>query len=186
MILLIDSASEYRIVCLFSDDTVVDQIIEQGQNDHSKYLLPQIDRLLTKHNLKPTDLMGVIVGQGPGSYTGVRVAVTIAKSFSLQARIPLFSVDSLSLFASASQGMVAVQMPMKRSVILGAVYDVQEVVETVHPAGYYTTEEWQQRCGMSRLIEPSTISIQLKKLHLELVEDAVRFGPHYAREWQST
>jgi tRNA threonylcarbamoyl adenosine modification protein YeaZ len=186
MILLIDSASEYRIVCLFQDDYLVDQILEQGNNDHSKFLLPQIDRLLTKHALTPTDLDGIIVGQGPGSYTGVRVAVTIAKSFSLQARIPLFAVDSLSLFASAVKGMVAVQIPMKRNIVLGAVYEVQEVVETLHPAGYYTTEEWQQRCGMSRLLEPSELTIQLKKLHLEWIEDVVRFGPNYAREWQSS
>lgn len=186
MILLIDSASEYRIVCLFEDDALIDHIIEQGQNDHSKYLLPQIDRLLTKHNLKPIDLKGLIVGQGPGSYTGVRVAVTIAKSFALQARIPLFAVDSLSLFASASNGMVAVQIPMKRNIVLGAVYDVQEVIETVHPAGYYTVEEWQQRCGMSRLMEPTPLLIELKRLHLEWIGDVVRFGPDYAREWQST
>lgn len=184
MILLIDSASEYRIVCLFQDDQLVDHILEQGHNDHSKFLLPQIDRLLSKHGVQPADLDGIIVGQGPGSYTGVRVAVTIAKSFALQARIPLFAVDSLSLFASAAKGMVAVQIPMKRNMILGAVYDVQEVIETLHPAGYYTTEEWQQRCGMSRVVEPTNVIIQLKKLHLEWIEDVIRFGPNYAREWQ--
>lgn len=186
MILLIDSATQYRIVCLFQDDRLIDHIIEEGHNDHSKFMLPQIDRLLTKHNLKPAQLDGIIVGQGPGSYTGVRVAVTIAKSFAKQARIPLFAVDSLSLFASASQGMIAIQVPMKRHTILGAVYDVQEVIETVHTAGYYTIEEWQQRCGMSRVLEPNRVAIQLKKLQLEWVQDVDRFGPDYAREWQST
>ena len=186
MRLLFDASSDYRIVCLFDNETLIDQIVEQGNNDHSKYLLPQIDRLLSRHQVKPCELDAVIVGQGPGSYTGVRIAVTIAKSFAVQCRIPLFSVDSLSLFATQAVGMVAVQIPMKRNVILGAVYDVQGSMEVVHPAGYYSEVEWQKLTGMSVLIEPHHVNINLHKLSLEWVEDVMRFAPNYAREWQPT
>jgi tRNA threonylcarbamoyladenosine biosynthesis protein TsaB len=186
MRLLIDAASEYRIVCLFDNETLVDQMVEQGNNDHSKYLLPQIDRLLSRHQLKPCELEAIIVGQGPGSYTGVRIAVTIAKSFAVQCRIPLFSVDSLSLFATQATGMVAVQIPMKRNIILGAVYDVQGSIEVVQPAGYYSEAEWQKLTGMSVLLEPHQVSINLQKLSLDLVDDVMRFAPNYAREWQPT
>lgn len=186
MRLLIDAASEYRIVSLFDNETLVDHIIERGRNDHSKYLLPQIDQLLTRHHIKPCDLEALIVGEGPGSYTGVRIAVTIAKSFAIQCHIPLFSVDSLSLFATQSLGMVAVNIPMKRQVVLGAVYDAQGRIEVVQPAGYYSLEEWQAITGMSLVVEPHEVSINIQKLQLDLVEDVMRFAPNYAREWQPT
>jgi tRNA threonylcarbamoyladenosine biosynthesis protein TsaB len=186
MRLLIDAASEYRMVCLFDNELLFDQIIERGNNDHSKYLLPQIDRLLSRNQLKPCQLEAIIVGQGPGSYTGVRIAVTIAKSFAVQCHIPLFSVDSLSLFATNARGVVAVHIPMKRQVVLGAVYEIQEGIELVHPAGYYSVEEWQSITGMTVLIEPHEVTINLQKLQLDLVKDVMRFTPNYAREWQPT
>jgi tRNA threonylcarbamoyladenosine biosynthesis protein TsaB len=186
MKLLIDSSSQYRFVGLFENETLLELLVEQGNNNHSKYLLPQIDRLLSNHNLTPSDLEAVYVGQGPGSYTGVRIAVTIAKTFALECKIPLFSFDSLSLYATAFQGMVAVSIPMKRQIVLGAVYDVQDRVEVVHQPNYYSLEEWNQKCGMARAIEPFEVSIVLSKLPVMFVEKPLLFGPEYAREWTTS
>jgi tRNA threonylcarbamoyladenosine biosynthesis protein TsaB len=186
MKLLIDSSTQYRFVGLFDQQRMVDLLVERGDNDHSKTLLPQIDRLLQQHKLTPNDLDAIYVGQGPGSYTGVRIAVTIAKMFALECHIPLFSFDSLALYATAFQGMVAVNVPMKRHMVLGAVYDVQAMVEVVHPPKYYSLDDWNQRCGMSRMIEPFEVTIDLRKLPITFVERPSSFGPDYAREWQTS
>lgn len=186
MKLLIDSSSQFRFVSLFEHNTLIETIVEQGNNDHSKYLLPQIDRLLNKHQITPCDLEAIYVGQGPGSYTGVRIAVTIAKTFAIECRIPLFSFDSLALYATAFQGMVAVSIPMKRHVVLGAVYDVQDTVDVVHPPSYYPLEEWNQKCGMARSIEPFDVAFELAKLPVVFVEEVMKFGPNYAREWKTS
>ena len=186
MKLLIDSSSQFRFVGLFEGENFVELLVEQGDNNHSKYLLPQIDRLLSKYNLRPSDLEAVYVGQGPGSYTGVRIAVTIAKTFALESKIPLFSFDSLSLYATAFQGMVAVSIPMKRQIVLGALYDVQDRVDVVHPPKYHSLEEWNQTCGMARSIEPFDVAIALSKLVVTFVEHPLLFGPDYAREWETS
>jgi tRNA threonylcarbamoyladenosine biosynthesis protein TsaB len=186
MRLLIDASSTYRLVCLYDAETLLDSIIEQGNHDHSKHLLPQIDRLLQRHSLRPCELDAIIVGEGPGSYTGVRIAVTLAKSFAIECQIPLFKVDSLSLFASAFQGVIAVVIPMKRSTVIGGLYDVQSITEPIHPAGYYSLEAWHQLCGMNRTTEPFDVTIDIKKLQLDVVDDVMTFRPHYGREWQPT
>lgn len=186
MKLLIDSSSQFRFVSLFTNNTLIESIVEQGDNDHSKYLLPQIDRLLRNHQITPCELEAIYVGQGPGSYTGVRIAVTIAKTFATECSIPLFSFDSLALYATAFQGMIAVSIPMKKHTVLGAVYDVQDTVDVVHPPRYYPLEEWNQKCGMARAIEPFDVRVDVAKLPVHFVEDVIAFGPNYAREWETS
>ena len=57
------------------------EVSSYAERNHSIGLLPHIQDLLARLQLKPKDLQSVAVGQGPGSYTGVRIAVSVAKTF---------------------------------------------------------------------------------------------------------
>lgn len=60
-----------------------------------------VDQLLGNLELKPKDLAAVVVSKGPGSYTGLRVGVSIAKGLVMALQIPLLSVGSLEALASS-------------------------------------------------------------------------------------
>lgn len=66
---------------------------------HQEAIVPLLDGLCTRAGLKPADLDGIIVGKGPGSFTGVRVAMAAAKGFAMAAGKPLVSVSLLDAVA---------------------------------------------------------------------------------------
>ena len=69
----------------------------------ARSLLPAIQALLAEAQLAPSDLGGVAVAVGPGSFTGLRVGVTAAKTFAFAASLPLAAVCTLDLFASQAR-----------------------------------------------------------------------------------
>jgi tRNA threonylcarbamoyladenosine biosynthesis protein TsaB len=84
------------------DDDEVETIYQIGDNNHSVTLMPMLEAILIKHNVRLKDINEVIVGIGPGSYTGVRIGVTVAKMIAYLNHIDLYTVSSLALLASSS------------------------------------------------------------------------------------
>lgn len=69
------------------------------ENNHAKLLTVFVNRLLIRQDLKVSDLAAVCVGKGPGSYTGLRIGVSVAKGLCYGAGIPLVAVGSLHAMA---------------------------------------------------------------------------------------
>lgn len=65
--------------------------------NQSKELLPEIDKLLKKQRLKPERLKGVVVNIGPGSFTGLRVGVTIANGFGYGLKLPVVGMSEFEI-----------------------------------------------------------------------------------------
>jgi tRNA threonylcarbamoyladenosine biosynthesis protein TsaB len=99
--LVIDSATKYLYIGLFSGLQDIGTFYEEGHNDHSVKLMTVIEQLFQKNNLKISDLDEIIVGIGPGSYTGLRIGVVVAKMFGWNNNIPVKTVSSLALIASS-------------------------------------------------------------------------------------
>lgn len=100
--LVIDTATKYIYLSLVIDDLEVETIYEIGDNNHSVTIMPHLDEILKKQNLKLKEIDEVIVGVGPGSYTGVRIGVTVAKMIAYLNQTKLYQVSSLLLIASHS------------------------------------------------------------------------------------
>jgi tRNA threonylcarbamoyl adenosine modification protein YeaZ len=96
--LILDTSQDLAIVALSNGSTLIDSCVYPHQNKLSALLTLSIQSLLKKHHLSPHQLSSIAVGIGPGSYTGTRVAVTIAKTLSLALDIPLISFCSLLAF----------------------------------------------------------------------------------------
>lgn len=69
----------------------------------SEKMIPEIDKLLKEHNLSPKDINEVLVTNGPGSYTGVRIALTIAKVYCYALKIPCYVFSSLEVLMNVNK-----------------------------------------------------------------------------------
>ena len=81
--LLLDSSNTSLTVALANKDSLIDEISYEAWQTQSEHMIPEINNLLNKHNVRRNDIIGVMVSIGPGSYTGVRIALTIAKVIAL-------------------------------------------------------------------------------------------------------
>lgn len=99
-ILAIDTSNRPLSVAVLDDTTVLAAITVTIHQKHAEYLLPEIERLLAMAALKPGDLDRVVVAAGPGSYTGIRIAVTTAKTLAATLDLDLVAVSSLATLAA--------------------------------------------------------------------------------------
>jgi tRNA threonylcarbamoyladenosine biosynthesis protein TsaB len=93
--LLLDSSNQNLSVGLAEKGKLIDEISYDAWQTQSELMIAEIDKLLKKHHATRKDLEAVVVSKGPGSYTGVRIALTIAKTVSFALTIPLYLVSSL-------------------------------------------------------------------------------------------
>ena len=93
--LLLDSSNIDLSVGIAKDNKVIDFVSYEAWQCQSEYMIQEIDKLFTKHNISKDDLGSVIVNVGPGSYTGIRISLTIAKVTCLALGIPLYALSSL-------------------------------------------------------------------------------------------
>lgn len=105
MILSINTATEYVSIAIYDQNKNISQEISwESYRTQSKELLPKIDKLLNKNNFKLSDLSAIAVNIGPGSYTGLRVGVSVANSLAWSLDIPIIgskNSDNLSENISA-------------------------------------------------------------------------------------
>lgn len=97
---------------------------------HATLLHPLLDEMLATVNLELKDLGAIILGIGPGSYTGVRIAVTAAKTFAYTLAIPVLTVSSLeaaAFVARAHQGLVVVAWDARRQAAYSAAFRVNPI-----------------------------------------------------------
>ena len=110
IVLALDTSTKHTAVALVDDAQVLGQQLEPSVN-HSKTLLPAIKALLEENNLSQNQLQAIGVGIGPGSFTGVRIGVTVAKTLSYALAIPVVGVSSLRALANNGIGLAQTICP---------------------------------------------------------------------------
>ncbi len=92
--LILDTSTDLCLIGLSQDHTLLDSLVFPHEQNLAKTLLPSIQDLLFKNQLHLKEISKIAVGIGPGSYTGTRVAVTVAQTLSFGASLPLCSFCS--------------------------------------------------------------------------------------------
>src|SRR5690554_2578576 len=105
--LFLDSSTNLLYVAVSEENELLDFTIRLSRNDHSKHVVDRIDLLLKRNNLTIDDIDEIIVGHGPGSYTGLRVSVMVSKMLAYTKNIKLSSVSSLYFLSSGYKGKKA-------------------------------------------------------------------------------
>ena len=92
---LLDSSNTNLSVGLARDNLLLENISYEAWQQQSEYMIPELNKLLEKYSVKKEEISAVMVAKGPGSYTGVRIAITIAKTMAVALGCKLYAVSSL-------------------------------------------------------------------------------------------
>lgn len=122
--LLLDSATKVLYVALVNDEKVIYEKYLEGKNDHAKAIVCLVDEALQVAGIEAFNLDRIVVGVGPGSYTGVRMAVSVAKMMAVFGKIKLYSISTLELMASGYNGKVLSAIDARRGNAFAAIVDV--------------------------------------------------------------
>ena len=102
-ILYIETATDVCSVALSKGSEIIGLKEEAGGNNHAKHLLPFVDEVLKQAGVSMTEINGVAVSIGPGSYTGLRIGVSTAKGIAYTAGIPVMAVSTLESIAQGAK-----------------------------------------------------------------------------------
>jgi tRNA threonylcarbamoyladenosine biosynthesis protein TsaB len=94
-LLLIESSNEICSVALSQEKSIIQEKYINKPNSHSVYLAPFVNEVLNNAMMSINELDGVVISDGPGSYTGLRIGSSLAKGICLGAGIPLMAVSTL-------------------------------------------------------------------------------------------
>ncbi|WP_461214379.1 tRNA (adenosine(37)-N6)-threonylcarbamoyltransferase complex dimerization subunit type 1 TsaB [Lacticaseibacillus sp. GG6-2] len=112
-LLAMDTSNQAMSVAVMHDTTLLaEETINHNQKTHSEHLLPTIQRLLDVAGLKPEALDRIVVADGPGSYTGIRIAVTTGKTLAYTLNKELVGISSLATLAAGVSGTQALIVPL--------------------------------------------------------------------------
>lgn len=97
-LLAIDTATESCSAALWFNGKIIQRFSVQPRL-HAELILPFIDELLTEANINKSAIDGLLVAQGPGAFTGVRIGVAVAQGLALALDIPVLAVSNLKTLA---------------------------------------------------------------------------------------
>ena len=100
MLLAIDTATRYISLALHDGHQIVYESTWRTFNNHTIELTPALRQALTQTRLTPADLTAVAVARGPGSFTGLRIGMSVAKGLVMARHIPLVAVPTLDIVAA--------------------------------------------------------------------------------------
>ncbi|MEH7098090.1 tRNA (adenosine(37)-N6)-threonylcarbamoyltransferase complex dimerization subunit type 1 TsaB [Neobacillus vireti] len=128
-ILAIDTSNYVLGVALLEDNQVLGEYITNLKKNHSVRIMPAIETLMKDCDRVPADLTKIVVAKGPGSYTGVRIGVTVAKTLAWTLNIPLVGISSLEILAAGTgryfDGYVSPIFDARRGQVYTALYQYQ-------------------------------------------------------------
>lgn len=130
-ILAIDSSAVSASVAVSEDKAVLANAFCNNGLTHSQTLLPMVDDVLCRSNLSAKDIECIAVTTGPGSFTGVRIGVALAKGLAFSHSIPCIGVSTLELIAagvSRQNAIVLACMDARRSQIYTATFESETLL----------------------------------------------------------
>jgi len=101
MLLAIDTSTRSVGLALFDGVQVLAETIWESHDFHTVELAPAVEEMLNRAHLKAADLGAITVAIGPGSFTGLRIGLALAKGMVFVQRIPLIGVPTLDVTAAA-------------------------------------------------------------------------------------
>lgn len=125
--LLLDSSNTKLAVAIAKNDEILGYKYYDAWQRQSEYMMSEINNLLKEYNIDPLEVGEIISSKGPGSYTGVRISLTIAKIWGFCRDIKVFAVSSLRILKkNDSPSLCVINARSSRSYV--GIYHNDEVI----------------------------------------------------------
>lgn len=125
--LILDSANKELGVAIAKDNEIIDEIKYDAWQKQSELMIPEIEKIFKRNSISPKDINEILVSQGPGSYTGVRIALTIAKVYAYALNLPIYAFSSLNILENPEKiSICLINAKGNRSYF--AVYDKEKAI----------------------------------------------------------
>ena len=191
MKLLIDS-STYDLFLGLYEDGVVDTMVKNAKNNHSETLVDALHLFLEKNNITVEAIDEILVGRGPGSYTGVRISGTVAKVLALVKNKPLYSFSTLDLLLTSKieeTGFFLARIVAKKNHSYYKGASIQQGEITFTTPDTFGSDEQLQLFSDYTMIDGSADAFEHRKemvkaiveKKLYQVEDVFTYVPNYLR-----
>lgn len=126
----IDTTSNYLYTALVKDKELLIEKKECLAHDLSTFALNEVNKMFEEVNLKPSDVDKIIVVNGPGSFTGIRIGVTIAKILAWSLNKEITTISSLEAMSQSieTDKLIVPIINARRNCVYGAIYDNINVI----------------------------------------------------------
>ena len=120
MVLAIDTATRHAGLALYDGQSVLAELTWRAGRRHTTTLMPNLTRMLDQQELTVAHLGGLAVALGPGSFTGLRIGLAVAKGLALARDLPLVGVPTLDIVAYSCVPLSPAQKPLPLRALLEA------------------------------------------------------------------
>lgn len=175
----IDTANAPLSVAIVQDGKILAEVVQNIKLTHSVGAMPAIEELFTKASIQPAEIDAIAVSEGPGSYTGVRIGVTIAKTLAWTLKKPLVGVSSLQTVASNAalfNGVICPLFDARRQHVYTAAYrgvTLENVIAETHES-IETLLEKLKELNEPVLFVGTDVDMYFDKIVSVLRENAIR------------
>lgn len=124
-VLGIDTATRVAGAAIAGEDRLISERLIHNLQTHSQNIIPMISQVMDDAGLKPEDLHGIAVTGGPGSFTGLRIGMSVAKTMGLTLNLPVISVSTLKALAwnlYRAEGLICPILDAKKNEVYTCVY----------------------------------------------------------------
>lgn len=148
--LFVDTHAKNVLIILFKDGKIVDKIDLETMNKHSVVTMPSVRSILEKNGIEVNQLNEILVCNGPGSFTGSRIAVTIAKTMAFSLNIPIKQIDALTIMAVNLEGDKVVSLKDRNGAFVGK-YNKDNVL--LEDLVYMNNSDYKVLCESNNVVE---------------------------------
>lgn len=183
-ILSLDTTTAFGSVALLEETRLLSEVNYELGLTHSERLLSVIDFLLRMNSLDIPDLDGFAVAVGPGSFTGIRIGMSLVKSLAMASGKPVAAVSTLNALAwklRYPEGkLIAPALDAKKGEIYAALFEsASRGLRELIPQGAYVPDRFFSLLPVRRVIHFLGSAVQLyREKILQYYQDRARFDSH--------
>jgi tRNA threonylcarbamoyladenosine biosynthesis protein TsaB len=157
LMLAIDTATRYAGLALYDGQCVLSELTWRAGQNHTTTLIPNLVRMLAQQKLTVDHLSSLAVALGPGSFTGLRIGLAVAKGLVLALDLPLVGVPTLDVVAYSCAPLSASQTPLPMRAFLEAGRG------RFHVADYVWTDGELRQSGDCRLLASDRAALGIEE-----------------------
>lgn len=124
-VLFLNTSNCNLLIGIVDSDKLVYEEYLENVKEHSKYLIPSIENGLKECGLRPNDIDKIIVIDGPGSFTGLRIGITVSKTYGYALNKKVLGISSLKALALSidNYDYIVPIVDARGGYVFGAIYD---------------------------------------------------------------